>query len=1058
MPRFSHVFASGFSLRFASIAVAAAMFAGLLTLPNPASAQGLFQAPTPTLTAGTVPKGVAAADFNRSGWVGMVVANSTSNNIKVFLGTSPNTFNGGTTYPACTNPTAVLAADINHDGYPDIIVACTSTATIDVLFNNRAGGFGTAVPYALSGMPVALVAGDFVGNGYVDVASADSNGHVSVLLNTTGNGTFSASHVTLTGTLSGIAAGDFNKDGKLDLAVSDSANSTVHVLTNDGSGTFAEFGAYSTGAGTTPSSIVAADFNQDGNMDVATSNPGTNTAVILVGNGTGVLTAKTVQAAGTDPIALATTDVNSDGYPDVVAFDKLSASSGAVTVLLGYGDGTLQAPQTINQSFLPGTQAAVADFNLDGSPDLAVTRQNTSQVSVLLNNILETQYPDGRSFVAYNPLSTGMGNFADSIAVGDFNRDGKLDVAVSYLQDNDVQVLFGNGAGSLSAGATYAVGSQPYWVASADLNGDGYPDLVTANTNVNGANGTVSVLLNNKNGTFASAATYNVGKQPYQVAIGDVNGDGYPDLAVTDYGANTVTILMGSKTGTFTVSAATLATCANPYGVAIGDFAHNGYPSVAVTCYTAAQVEVFPNNGNGTFGTPAILTTNVNPASLVVGDFNRDGKLDIVVGNATANNISFFAGNGDNSFTAGVTSPSLNFPDSIVAGDFNGDGILDIAGVAPNFNAVEVTLGVGDGTFGTFAQRAAGQFTAKTQPWALAAGDFNGDGQLDIVTANTFHQVNIASPAYQSRYLGQYPANPSGNPSVDVLINASAATVTLSTSPSSPIPSTNTSVVLQATVQPALSGPTPTGAVLFELETPAGTVYGLGSISGGAASYNVGHLDSGDYQFTSLYNGDSNFQPATAVPVVFTVSDSVPTSGTTCNGTYTGTFHGGITVSPGQDCGFVSGGVNGGITNDGGTVSLTDATVNGGVTNNSGDLTLTGASVNGSVTVNGGVIAIGAGTSIHGNVTISGLSGSSSVCGAAMTGTVTVGPNTAPLVFGNPPSCAGNSIKGGITFNGNSSVAVFANTMSGTLACTGNTSITGGGNTANSKTGQCTTF
>ncbi len=1061
MPRFSRVFASVSSFRFASTTVAATMFAGLLTLPNPARAQGLFQAPTPTLTTGTVPQGVAAADFNRSGWVGMVVANSTSTNVKVFLGTSPNTFNGGTSYTVCTNPTAVLATDINHDGYPDVIVACTSSATIDVLFNNGAGGFGAAVPYALSGKPVALVAGDFVGNGYVDVASADSNGHVSVLLNTTGNGTFASSHATVTGTLSGIAAGDFNKDGKLDLAASDSANSTVHVLTNDGTGTFAEFGAYSTGAGTTPSSIVAADFNQDGNMDVATSNPGTNTAVILVGNGTGVLTRKPVQAAGTDPIALATTDVNNDGYPDVVAFDKLSASSGAVTVLLGYGDGTLQAPQTISESFLPGTQAAVADFNLDGSPDLAVTRQNTSQVSVLLNNILETQYPDGRSFTAYNPLATGMGNFADSIAVGDFNRDGKLDVAISYLQDNDVRILFGNGAGSFSAGATYAVGSQPYWVASADLNGDGYPDLVTANTNVNGTNGTVSVLLNNKNGTFASAATYNVGKQPYQVAIGDVNGDGYPDLAVTDNGANTVTILMGSKTGTFTVSAATLATCANPYGVAIGDFKHNGFPSVAVTCYSSAAtgLEVFPNNGNGTFGSPFMTATNANPTSLVVGDFNRDGKLDIVVGNATANNVSFFAGNGNNTFGVNQTSPSLNFPDSIVAGDFNGDGILDIAGVAPNFNAIEVTLGVGDGTFGTFQQRAAGQFTAKTQPWALAAGDFNGDGQLDIVTANTYHQVNIATPAFQSRYLGQYPANPSGNPSVDVLINASAAQVNLSTSPSSPIASNNTSVLLQATVQPALSGPTPTGAILFELQTLDGTTtYGLGSISGGAASYNVGHLDSGSYQFTSLYNGDSNYQPATAVPVVFTVSGSVPTSGTTCNGTYTGTFHGGITVSPGQDCSFVSGGVDGGITNNGGTVSLTNATVNGGVTNNSGSLTLTGASVNGGVTVSGGVIAIGAGTDIHGDVNISGLSGSSSVCGASMNGNETVGPNTAPLVFGNPPSCAGNSLKGGITFTGNSSLEVFGNAIGNTLACQGNTSITGGGNTAKSKTGQCATF
>jgi hypothetical protein len=644
-------------------------------------------------------------------------------------------------------------------------------------------------------------------------------------------------------------------------------------------------------------------------MDVATSNAGTNTSIVLLGNGTGALTAQTAQATGTGPIAIATTDINSDGFPDVVAFDKLSTTSGAVAILLGNGDGTLQVAQTTSQSFLPGTQAAVADFNRDGKPDIALVQQNQNRASVLLNNTLPTQYPDGRSFAAYNTLSNGMGNFADGVAVGDFNRDGKLDVAVSYLQDNDIQVLLGNGAGTFSSDTTYAVGTQPFWIAAGDLNGDGYPDLVATNTNLNGATGTVSVLLNNKNGTFAAPATYTVGKQPYQVAIGDVNGDGYPDLAVTNYGANTVTILFGSKTGTFTVQPTALATCANPYGVAIGDFAHNGYPSVAATCYTAAQAEVFPNNGNGTFGTPVILTTDSGPASLVVGDFNRDGKLDIVVGNSTANDIYFFAGNGNNGFGAGVMSPSLNFPDSIAAGDFNGDGILDIVGVAPNFNAVELTLGVGDGTFGTFQQRAAGQFTAKTQPWALAVGDFNNDGQTDIVTANNYHQVNLASPTHQLQYLGQYPANPAGNPSIDMLINASAAQINLTTSPGSPLPYNNSGVTINANVQPAYTGGTPTGSVIFE--DSSGTVIGTGPYTldaGGSASFPVGHLGSGSYLFTSLYSGDANFQPTTAsgsaftvivngTPVTLTLSaSSVPygTTGITAAVTVTGTGVGGF--------------------------------------------------------------------------------------------------------------------------------------------------------------------
>ncbi len=945
--------------------------AGVLAISSAANAQGLLQPPSPNLTAGVTPQGVAAADFDRSGWTGLVVANSHVNHgastISVFRGTGPNTYTPVGTSTVCADATAVLAADINHDGYPDVIVACTSSATIDVLLNLGGGtgaawkGLGTATSYPLSGSPVALVAGDFAGHGYVDVAAADSNGNVSILLNTAGDGTFSAAHVTVGGTLSGIAAGDFNKDGSLDLAVSDSAGNKVDTLLNNGSGGFTELGTgVSTGSGSNPSGIVAADFNQDGNIDVATSNAGTNTATVLLGNGAGSFTLQAAQATGTDPIALVTSDINSDGYPDLVAFDELSGSTGAVAVLLGNGNGTLQVAQISTQAFLPGTQATVADFNRDGKPDIALTQQGNQYASVMLNNTLPTQYPDGRSFATYNPLSTGMGNFADSVAVGDFNRDGLLDIAVSYLQDNDVQVLFGNGGGGFAAGATYSVGSQPFWIASGDLNGDGYPDLVTTNTNVAGTAGTVSVLLNNKNGTLASAATYTVGKQPYQVAIGDLNGDGYPDLAVTNYTTGStqgsVTILLGSKTGTFTVQPTALATCATPYGVAIGDFKHDGFPSVAVTCYTTSQLEVFPNNGNGSFGTPYMYTVGntinslaPNPASIVVGDFNRDGNLDIVTGNTTANNISFFAGNGDNTFNASVESPSLNFPDSIVAGDFNGDGILDIAGVAPNFNAVEVTLGVGDGTFGTIQQRAAGQFAAKTQPWALAAGDFNGDGTLDIVTANTYHQVNLNSPAYQSRFLGQYPPNPGGYPSIDVLMNASAAQINLTTSPGSPLPYNNSGVTINANVQPAYTGGTPTGSVIFE--NSSGAVLGTGPYTlnaGGTASYPVGHLGSGSYLFTSLYSGDANYQPTTGsgssfvvtvngTPVTLTISpSSVPydttfTANVTVTGGATGLGRPTGTLTIYSTSGFTLGNVtltNQGINNTGGTATFRAAAPN----------------------------------------------------------------------------------------------------------------------------------
>lgn len=860
----SRSFASFISRRTAGAIVTTVCLAAMFIAASAAHAQGLYQSPSPNLPTGTTPQGVASADFALSGYQSLVVTDKASNNIKVYLATGAGTFAPAVTYPTCAGPTVVLAGDADGDGYPDIAVACTGATTnnIYLFINDGTGHFGTSYPFTAN-HPVAMTHGDFLGNGTEGLAVAGSNGVLTILLNV--GGTETTKTITSSGTFSGIVTADFNHDGHLDLAVSDSANNTVHVFTGNGTGNFTQLGTYSTGTGTKPSGIVTADFNHDGNADVATSNAGNSTATILLGSATGALTAQTAQAAGLNPIAIATADVNSDGNPDVIAFDGQNTTltaENAVLVLLGTGTGTLQTAQISNLSDTPGLVANVADFNRDGKPDLAITQQNNNQVSLLLNNTLPTAYPDGRSFSSAKAIANGHGNMADSIATGDFNKDGRLDIAVSYLEDNVVSVLTNNGAGGFNTAVPYAVGQQPYDVVAGDLNGDGYPDLVAVNTSLNSPTGTVSVLLNNRNGTFAAAATYTVGRLPYQVAISDVNGDGYPDLAVTNYGANTVSILYGSKTGTFTTGP-TLTTGTNPYGVAIGNFSgKSGYGDVAVTCYNTSQLYVFPNQGNGTFGSPFITSTDSNPTSLVVGDFNRDGKLDIVTGNSTANDISFFAGNGSGGFAAGVTSPSLNFPDSIAAGDVNGDGILDIVGVAPNFNAVEVTLGVGDGTFGTFHQRAAGEFTATKQPWAVALGDFNNDGQLDIVTANTYNQVNLALPAYQQRYMTEYPPVAGGNPSIDLLTNYSGANISLAFSPTT-LPANNTGTTITATVAPAIGGATPTGSVGFE--DINGDVLGASpyDLTLGVATYATGHLGSGSYLFTTLYSGDANFQPTT---------------------------------------------------------------------------------------------------------------------------------------------------------------------------------------------------
>jgi len=765
----------------------------------------------------------------------------------------------------------VIAADFNDDDYPDVAVACSTANEVQILLNNRAGGFTPSTPIAVGASPEALVAGDFNEDGFPDLAvcnSGDSTISLVLSQNTSGNITYSTSVIGATNPAYGIAAGKFDGSGHLDLAYTDFLSNATRILIGDGTGNFTQ-GSSILASQSEPTGIVAADLNHDGKTDLAFVNAGVATVSICLGNGDDTFTCEDntiplfLPHGASGSASIVAVDFNGDGNLDLVTNALLQNE---VYLLMGNGDGTFQSPQQVegdgNDTQISTEQypvsngpayLAVGDFNRDGKPDLAITEHEGGAVALLMNNTLPTPEPGGDSFATPTSWTNMNGNMADSITLADFNHDGYVDTAVAYLEDNDVRVLMHGNTGAV---AVYPVGDQPYDVVSGDLNGDGYADLVTANT----GDGTVSVMLNNGssgNGTFASAATYSVGHDPFQVAIGDLNGDGIPDLAVTNNGDNTVSILYGAAGGTFTAGP-TLTTGAQPYGVAIGDFSNTGRNDIAVTCYSTSQLYVFPNNGGGTFGPPYMYATDSNPAGLVIGDFNRDGKLDIVTGNTIANDISFFAGNGDGTFHPGITSGALNFPNSIAVGDVNGDGILDVVTNASNFNEVAVLLGKGDGTF-----QARTNFPAGTRPWAVALSDSNGDGKVDIATANVYNTVDLATVADQQRYETEYLPVGGGNPSGNLLLNMSGTQITLGDSPNDYFPiADNSAITLTATVASPLGGITPTGTVIFE--DNSGLVLGTAASSvnsSGTASLTLPNLGSGLHIFTVLYSGDTNYQP-----------------------------------------------------------------------------------------------------------------------------------------------------------------------------------------------------
>jgi large repetitive protein len=375
--------------------------------------------------------------------------------------------------------------------------------------------------------------------------------------------------------------------------------------------------------------------------------------------------------------------------------------------------------------------------------------------------------------------SLAVGTTPQGIITADFNGDGKLDLAVANSGSNTVSILLGNGDGTFTTKSTPAAGSGSNWLVAGDFNEDGILDLAVANLNAN----TVSILLGNGDGTFTLKSSPATGSHPLAITVGDFNGDGHLDLAVSNSGAATVTVLLGDGTGLFTTSS-TPTVGSDPQVIVAGDFNEDGILDLAVSNESSNTVSVLLGIGNGTFQSQATISVGGSglPIGLIAADLEGSHHLDLAALNAS--DVAILRGNGLGSFTL-IGNPTTGTNDLIaaVAGDYNGDGKLDLVVSDRTAGKAFLLPGNGNGTFGTKLT-----FTTAAGSFGVATADFNGDGGLDLAVANgnaanvsIFLQDLPVSLFPTSVAFGSQNLNTSSGPHIVTLKNSSGASLTIAT-------------------------------------------------------------------------------------------------------------------------------------------------------------------------------------------------------------------------------------------------------------------------------------